>query len=65
MKYRIIVEETVTGEFEVEAESESEALSKAAELYKAADLVLCPGERQEAKVGLVSAAAGETIWEQV
>ena len=43
-KYKVTIEELVTGTFEVEAESLSQAMKIAEEKYRAGKFVLEPGE---------------------
>ena len=50
MKYTIIIEETVSAEFTLEAESEREALQKAERLYREGKWVLEPGSLLDVKI---------------
>lgn len=47
MKYRILVEETVSEEFTLEAEGRREALEEAERLYREGKWVLEPGYLEE------------------
>lgn len=47
MKYTIIIEETVSEEFTLEAESQKEALEEAERLYREGKWVLEPGYLEE------------------
>lgn len=47
MKYRILVEETVSDAFILEAESQKEALEEAERLYREGKWVLEPGYLEE------------------
>lgn len=49
MKYIIIIEETVSEEFTLEAEGEREALQKAERLYREGKWVLEPGSLLDVK----------------
>ncbi len=49
MKYTIIIEETVSEEFTLEAEGEREALQKAERLYQEGEWVLEPGSLLDVK----------------
>lgn len=49
MKYTIIIEETVSEEFTLEAEGEREALKKAEQLYREGKWVLEPGSLLDVK----------------
>lgn len=53
-KYRIVIEETISEEFEIEATSEQEAIAKAINEYEEGNFVLSPGNveyRQMAVIG--------------
>jgi hypothetical protein len=52
-KYTLVIEETVTDEFEVFAESREEALKKAIENYKKGIFVLEPGHVQHRQMAVV------------
>lgn len=49
MKYTIIIEETVSEDFTLEAESRKEALEKAERLYREGKWVLEPGSLLDVK----------------
>ncbi len=49
-KYRVIIEEIMSEEFELEAESEKEAISKAMGAYKSGEFVLEPGNFEYAQL---------------
>jgi len=53
--YRIIIEETVVGEFELSASSPVEAFEKAKEKYKAGIMVNEPGECQKMQIYVLDA----------
>ena len=65
MKYTVIIEETVSDDFEIDANSESEAILRATEKYKNAELVLEPGKIQEVKIALVRENNEISHWEQI
>ncbi len=53
-KYRIVIEETISEEFEIEATSEQEAIAKAINEYEEGNFVLSSGNveyRQMAVIG--------------
>lgn len=52
-KYAILIEETVTEEFEIFAENEDDALEKAHQKYKNTEFVLEPGELQHVKMTII------------
>jgi hypothetical protein len=62
-EYNVIIEETVTQTFSVEAESEQEALEKTIQNYKSGEFVLEPGELQSAKCILADKLDGK--WEEI
>ena len=49
MKYRVIIEETVSQEFSVEAQSRKVAEEKARQMYEAGAFVLEPGHLEEVR----------------
>ena len=49
-KYRVIIEETVSEEFELEADSEKDAISKAVDAYKNGEFVLESGNFEYAQL---------------
>ncbi len=57
-KYRVIIEETLSDEFTVEAESEKDAIDEAIRQYKNGNLVLEPGNIEQRQVSLVIDNAG-------
>ena len=52
-KYAILIEETVTEEFEIFAENEEDALEKARQKHKTTEFVLEPGELQHVKITII------------
>ena len=53
--YKVIIEETVTGAFEVRANSAEEAFHKAEKDYKEGRMVNEPGEVQKVRAAVVDA----------
>ena len=51
-KYRVIIEETIAEEFEVEAATAEEAISKSIDEYHAGNFVLSSGEVQDKKISV-------------
>ncbi len=56
MKYKVLIEETVSETFEVEAESEGEAVKLASDKYEKGEFVLEPGNLEAARVMLCNDA---------
>lgn len=54
MKYKIIIEELISQEFEVSANTENEAYEAAKENYYNENFVLTPGEVHNRKVGIAN-----------
>ena len=52
-KYFVVIEETISEEFEIDAESKEDAISKAIEKYKSCEFVLCPGNLESRKISIV------------
>ena len=51
--YRVLIEETISEEFELEAESEKAAISKAIDAYKSGEFVLEPGNFESAHLKVI------------
>lgn len=64
MKFKVAIEETVVGEFEVEADNFAEALEKAEENYKKGKFVLEPGEVQFRQMAIVEPSNEKTEWRE-
>lgn len=64
MKYKVAIEETVVGEFEVEADSPGEALELAEERYRKGQYVLEPGEVQFRQMSIVGPESEATEWKE-
>ena len=52
-KYFVVIEETISEEFEIDAESKEDAISKAIEKYKSGEFVLSPGNLESKKISIV------------
>lgn len=63
-KYVVSIEETVVGEFEVEAENSKEAMEIAQEKYIKGKFVLEPGELQSKRMAIVEPTVEYTKWEE-
>lgn len=64
MKYRIIIEETITDEFELEANTIKEALENATKNYKTSKFFLEPGCLEETKIKVIDEENNkESEWE--
>lgn len=63
-KYIIVIEETITDEFEVEAEDADTALKTAENKYRNGEFVLCPGEVQFRQMCIVQPKSNATEWSE-
>lgn len=63
-KYIIVIEETITDEFEVEAENADTALKIAENKYRKGEFVLCPGEVQFRQMCIVQPESNATEWSE-
>ena len=61
-KYKVIIEETIAEEFEIEACCEKEALTSAIEKYKRADLVLSNCEVQHKQISVAEKDGSFIEW---
>lgn len=61
-KYRVVIEETVSEEFEIEAASEEDAVSKAIQEYEAGNFVLSPGNVECRQISVVGKDGELTDW---
>lgn len=61
-KYKIMIEETVTGNFIVEAESPEAARKIAEEKYKSCEFVLEPGNLISKRMAILSPNTDEIEW---
>ncbi len=64
MKYNICIEETVVGNFEVDANSKEEALKIAKDKYNNCEFVNEPGELVEKKIAVSGNNRTFNQWEQ-
>lgn len=64
-KFRILIEELVSQEFEITAESEEDALASARAKYKKAEFVLEPGEVKEVKLSVINEEKGLYMTEKI
>ena len=51
-KFCIVIEETISEEFEVEAETKEDAIKNAIEKYKSGEFVLSPGNLESKKISI-------------
>ena len=63
MKYKIKIEETVVGEFIVEASSKTEAIEISKTKYHNSEFVNCPGELVEKKISACLKGDENIEWE--
>ena len=49
-KFCIVIEETVSEKFEVEAENQDDAIKKAVEKYRNVEFILSPGNLESKKI---------------
>ena len=52
MQYTVIIEETVSGEFVIEATTKKEAIVKAMQKYSIGEFILEPGELQTKRIAI-------------
>ena len=62
MKYKVLIEESVVGEFEVEATSDSEAMDIAIKNYKQGVFVLESGEIAHKQISIIDADDQSSEW---
>lgn len=60
-KYRVIIEEVISKEFEVLATSREEAISKAVKFYESGEFVLNPGNVEHRQISVVD-DCGQSDW---
>lgn len=60
--YRIAIEETVVGEFEIAASTAEEAMTIAEEEYKKGAFVLAPGEVSFKQMAIIKPTKAATEW---
>ena len=61
-KYRVVIEETVSEEFEIEANSEEEAVSKAIQEYKSGNFVVGSDNVERRQISVVDKDGELTNW---
>ncbi len=49
-KFCVVIEETISEEFEIDAETKEDAISKAIEKYKSGEFILSPGNLESKKI---------------
>ncbi|WP_407400678.1 DpnD/PcfM family protein [Anaerovibrio sp.] len=54
MKYKVIIEETVSESFEIDAHTEADAIDKVIQKYNAGELVLCPGNLEYKQAAILN-----------
>ncbi len=65
MKYKVIIEETITQDFDIEASSLKDAKEKTIKGYKEDKFVLEPGDVQNKRIGVFDCNNNkEIIWEE-
>ena len=62
MRYKVLIEETVVGEFEVEASSDEEAMDIVIKNYKEGVFVLEPGEITNKQISIIDDDNQSTEW---
>ena len=65
MKYTIMIEETNTKNFEIEAESVEEAYGIAEQKYKSGEFVLDPGECQFRQMAITNPSKESAEWREL
>ena len=63
--YTVVIKETVTEEFEIEAESERDAIEQGIQKYKACEWVLEPGDLEEAIIAVIDEKGNYGDWETI
>lgn len=61
-QYKIVIEELVVEEFDVEADNSDEAIIIAKEKYRDAEFVISPGEPQYKQMAIVSPVTEISKW---
>lgn len=61
-KYRVVIEETISEEFEIEANSEEEAVSKAIQEYKSGNFVIGSDNVEHRQISVVDKDGELTNW---
>ena len=61
-KYHVVIEETISEEFEIEANSEEDAVSNAIQEYKAGNFIVGPDNVECRQISLVDEDGELTNW---
>ena len=61
-KYRVVIEETISEEFEIEATSENDAVSKAIQEYKAGNFVVSSDNVECRQISVIDKDGELTDW---
>ena len=64
-KFTIIIEETVSQTFEIEAETEDAAIEIGTAKYKNGEIVLEPGDLQEARICVLNEQGEYDKWAEI
>ena len=62
MKYEVVVEEVVSGVFEIDANTAKEAISKAINMYKSDEIILSPGNLEHKQLAIIKPNNEELNW---
>ena len=62
MKYRVVIEETISEEFEIEATSEEDATSKAIQEYEAGNFVVGSDNVECRQISIIGTDGELTDW---
>ena len=65
MRFKVIIEETVAQEFEVEAACREEVLAEAKAKYRAGEFVVCPGEVQARRMAVCEPMSDAAEWLEI
>lgn len=61
-KYRVVIEETISEEFEIEATSEKDAVEKAIQEYNAGNFVVSSDNVEQRQISVVDEDGELTDW---
>ena len=62
MKYRVVIEETISEEFEIEATSEEDATSKAIQEYEAGNFIVGSDNVECRQISIIGTDGELTDW---
>jgi len=62
MKYRLVIEETISEEFEIEATSEEDAISKAIQEYEKGNFVVGSDNVEGRQISVIGKDGEHTDW---